>query len=125
MDGQLVPDTKKSSADLVKSGNGTQPSEPAVVCPFSMTLAEEFSKQCGGRGLMVEVDAEVLVSLLILYIQLRGETFSRDAVWLANHAAQSRAESLGIDPEAMEYVFRFIEKHGGQIARSNPISSMF
>jgi hypothetical protein len=116
---------KKSSECPVSNGSGTLPSEQDAACPFSMMLAKEFSEQCGGGGLMVEVDAETLASLVLMYIHLRGETFSGDAVYLAFRAARSRAEKMGIEPEVVEDVALFVEKYGGALAKANPISGMF
>jgi hypothetical protein len=127
MEEQDADGTRKSLGDLEATGRSIQPSEPDAVVPCSTTLAREFSdsfKRTPGSQ-TVEVDAEVLASLLILFLRLRGETHSGDKVALAVYAAQSEAEKLGIDSEVFFDVVMAMEEYGGSISRRNPISGMF
>jgi hypothetical protein len=126
MDEQHAVVMRKSSGCPESNGSGTPPSEQGVANPFLMRLAKEFSKSCGGTsGMMVEVDVETLVSLVLLTISMRGETMSGDKVRMSFYRAEKLAQDMGIPKEALEDVFLAVEKHGGRIARGNPMSGMF
>jgi hypothetical protein len=118
--------TKKSSLCPSTPGTGTQPSEPDAAALLTK-IASEFSGNSDEmpNGLMVGVDAKVLVSLMLLFIQLRGYTFSSDKVWLATSDARMKAKKLGIEGEEFSRVVEVMEKYGGALAMASPISGLF
>lgn len=126
MEEQNAVVTRKSSECRKPGGSGTQRSERDAACPSSTQLAKEFSKLFGSeKNPTVEIDVAALVSLLLLYVCLRGETLSGDRVALAFYAAQDRAEKLGVDPDTFNDMAKLVETYGGGLAKKNPMSSMF
>lgn len=118
-------DTRKSSPCPKRDGGVAQLSELAVAVQGILTGSESSNNSSQTSRPTIELDAEAVMALILLAVEMRAKLLSGDARWLALHSAKGKARKMDIPEEVVLEVALFIETFGKPLADADPISGMF